>query len=101
MLTLTGRSFASRVATSLNSASVRGAIFSVDSRREFVDVTVGYLSNKRRIESNFPFSTESSFRYGGLFNSSDFAHKVEYAYAAMHEIRRLSSESRHIFFASQ
>lgn len=93
VLTLAGPTFASRVAASLNMAGGKSDLFTVDSRQRYVDACVEFVTK----DGGDYLRSLISFRGNGLFNSTAFADRLEFAYLSMFEVKSLTSP-RHIFF---
>ena len=93
--TLPGDSFASRVAGSLNAAAGLEELLNHQSRKEFVDRTLQMTVDHSRYEV---MKTKVLAAKGGyLFNSANFTTRLEHAYQAVVQVKKLGRKPMHVF----
>jgi predicted O-linked N-acetylglucosamine transferase (SPINDLY family) len=88
-----GGTFASRVATSLNTAVGLNDLLNCDTRKCYVNAAIEYC-NKFVHSKQYARGKIQDSRGKTLFNSSLFATSLEYAYHAIQEIRYLTNNGK-------
>jgi protein O-GlcNAc transferase len=100
VLTMSGSTFASRVAHSLNAVVGTQDILVSHGRREYVDMAVRIMNEASMMRSMVRARVQAAVKSGEncFYNSQKFTVGLERAYLGVVDLKRLEINPRHIFF---